>query len=324
MKEYVDIIIPVYNCENEIRYMFDSLLSQTYRSIRIIAVDDGSTDNSLKVISDYQRKFRLLNIELSILSISHQGQAAALQAGLLLVSGDYLLLLDADDYLNVDYILNMVEMFRKNSDLAFCYPIAMFIKASDGSIENTMKEREERNNHSFFEDVLYIKDIFFPGYMYRMTCLERVLNNRKISTAPGGQNAQLMLPMSWEYGNPVCSKKSLYFYRVREESHSHSINTPIKAIRQIDNYQRIVSETLDLMIGADIYEWKQRTEKHYDHLRFGNALDSRDIDMIKKYFWRYIEHSKFDLKSWELFIYHVYFKNRLNAVKNHLKRLNKE
>ncbi|MFR6452270.1 MAG: glycosyltransferase family 2 protein, partial [Clostridium perfringens] len=57
MKNLISIIIPAYNIENYIAKCLDSLLNQTYRNLEIIVVDDGSSDNTGKVIDDYLSKY---------------------------------------------------------------------------------------------------------------------------------------------------------------------------------------------------------------------------------------------------------------------------
>ena len=56
--ETIDILIPVYNVEKYIAKCLDSLLNQTYKNIKIIVVDDGSKDNSLKILEDYANKHK--------------------------------------------------------------------------------------------------------------------------------------------------------------------------------------------------------------------------------------------------------------------------
>lgn len=53
MSDLISVIVPVYNLENYIVRTLDSILSQTYKNIEVIVVDDGSTDSSAKIIDDY-------------------------------------------------------------------------------------------------------------------------------------------------------------------------------------------------------------------------------------------------------------------------------
>lgn len=58
MSDLISVIVPVYNLENYIVRTLDSILSQTYKNIEVIVVDDGSTDSSAKIIDDYADLYR--------------------------------------------------------------------------------------------------------------------------------------------------------------------------------------------------------------------------------------------------------------------------
>ena len=88
----VSIIIPVYNTEKYLEECINSALNQTYQDIEIIAVDDGSTDNSPKILKKYSDKIR-------IITKKNGGTASALNAGINKATGDWIKWLSADDVL---------------------------------------------------------------------------------------------------------------------------------------------------------------------------------------------------------------------------------
>ncbi len=92
----VSIIIPVYNVENYLQECLDSVTNQTLKEIEIICVNDASTDNSLAVL----KKYLALDKQMTVISHSYrQGIGSARNTGLQYASGEYILFLDADDYL---------------------------------------------------------------------------------------------------------------------------------------------------------------------------------------------------------------------------------
>ena len=93
MKNLISIIIPAYNIENYIAKCLDSLLNQTYRNLEIIVVDDGSSDNTGKVIDDYLSKYD----NIKVIHKKNAGVSAARNSGIEVASGDYIGFVDGDD-----------------------------------------------------------------------------------------------------------------------------------------------------------------------------------------------------------------------------------
>lgn len=86
----VSVIIPVYNGENTIKKCIESVLAQTLSDIEIVVVNDGSGDNTLDVLSEFEENIR-------VLSINNSGQGIARNKGIEIASGEYVGFLDADD-----------------------------------------------------------------------------------------------------------------------------------------------------------------------------------------------------------------------------------
>lgn len=101
----VSIIIPIYNLEKYIIRCIISCISQTYRNIEIIAVDDGSLDNTSLILANIAKTEN----RLKILTKENGGVSSAREAGITLATGDYLFFLDGDDYLTTDAIELMVK-----------------------------------------------------------------------------------------------------------------------------------------------------------------------------------------------------------------------
>ena len=104
MKELVSILIPCYNAERWVHETIESALSQTWTNKEIIIVDDGSTDNSLKIARQYESNL------VKIISQENKGAPAARNMALKYARGDYIQWLDADDMLAHDKIEKQMEM----------------------------------------------------------------------------------------------------------------------------------------------------------------------------------------------------------------------
>lgn len=116
MSELVSIIIPVFNGEKYIAETIQSVLTQSYPNIEIIAVDDGSTDNTKHIICD---QFEMVNYHYQ----NNQGQGAALNHGLSLAKGEFITFLDADDLIMPDKTKTQVNYLKSMPEIDMVYGI---------------------------------------------------------------------------------------------------------------------------------------------------------------------------------------------------------
>ena len=91
----VSVIIPVYNAEKYIRKTLDSVLAQSFRNREILLVENGCEDQSTEILREYKEKYD----EIRLISCADRGAGAARNTGLEQAAGEYILFVDADDYL---------------------------------------------------------------------------------------------------------------------------------------------------------------------------------------------------------------------------------
>jgi len=102
----VSIVIPVYNAEKYIKECIESALNQTYKNIEIIAVNDGSTDNSLQILNEFSNR-------ITIISKSNGGTASALNTGIRHMKGEWFKWLSADDSLYPNAVEELILETKK-------------------------------------------------------------------------------------------------------------------------------------------------------------------------------------------------------------------
>lgn len=154
-----------------------------------------------------------------------------LNNGLKYVQGDYLLCIDSDDEISYDFVEQRVHVLVDNPSYMYCYGKAEFINENNKNEVIQIKE-ENSSEKSSFSRIYYFVKIFFSGYLVRRNALDKVIEKREIYTGRGGQNAQILLPLAWYYGEPGYVKESVYKYYIHPESHSHSQDTGEKVIEQ--------------------------------------------------------------------------------------------
>lgn len=108
----ISIIVPVYNVAQYLQRCIDSLIEQTYRNIEIILVNDGSTDSSLEICERNAR----IDSRIRIINKINGGLSDARNCGLKVATGDYVLFVDSDDYIEVDACEKLLSGMYDNVD----------------------------------------------------------------------------------------------------------------------------------------------------------------------------------------------------------------
>ncbi len=114
----ISIIIPAYNAEKYLVNCLDSIINQTFKDFEIICVNDGSTDNTLKILNDYKNK---KNINLTILNTKNYGCSAARNEGIKKSHGKYITFIDADDRIAPNMLEKMLHEAKQSfADVVKC------------------------------------------------------------------------------------------------------------------------------------------------------------------------------------------------------------
>ena len=107
----VSVIVPVYNTQDYLNECIDSVLNQSLADFELICIDDGSTDASLEILKDYEKK----DNRIQVFSQKNSGLAASRNAGLNVAQGEYVLFLDSDDYLKSDTLEKLYNQAIENN-----------------------------------------------------------------------------------------------------------------------------------------------------------------------------------------------------------------
>ncbi len=169
MNPKVSVIIPAYNCENTICRTVDSILNQFYKNIEIIIINDGSTDDTKKVVKKYGNVI-LYNNE-------NKGVCYSRNFGIKKAKGDYILFVDADDTIDENFISEMIKAL-KNGQL------------TGGKIK---KIEVSKSSHILQQKSFYSKEEFISAlisgeidgyiwrYLFNKKTLDKIQFNEKLS-----------------------------------------------------------------------------------------------------------------------------------------------
>lgn len=132
MNSEISVIVPVYNVATYLRRCLDSLLRQTFRALEVICVDDGSSDASAEILSEYAAR----DARVRVITRKNGGLSAARNTGLEAVSAPYVMFCDSDDWVEPSWCEELHgELLRTGADFV----------VSRASIDGTVTRRRRRS-----------------------------------------------------------------------------------------------------------------------------------------------------------------------------------
>lgn len=169
---FVSILINNYNYGAFVAEAIDSALSQTYANKEVIVVDDGSTDNSRAIIESYGSQL------ISIFK-ENGGQASTFNVGFEASKGQIICFLDADDAFMLDKLNKVVDIFRKNPAINWCFHPLQLLDVKTGQHLNHVYEGVPSSECNFTADMKRGKRNFtYPptsGLCFTRSCLDKIL-----------------------------------------------------------------------------------------------------------------------------------------------------
>jgi glycosyltransferase involved in cell wall biosynthesis len=147
----ISVIIPVYNVEDYLAQCLDSICNQTFRDIEIICVNDGSTDHSPDILTQYSLK----DERISIINQHNQGLAASRNNGLKIAKGEYVYFIDSDDYLEFDALERLYDSIVSNDS-----DMVLFKFQTVDDYHNVHKRGVEFKIDKIFGDIDYANFTF--------------------------------------------------------------------------------------------------------------------------------------------------------------------
>lgn len=128
-KPLVSVVVPIYNVEEYVDRCVHSILSQTYTNLEILLIDDGSTDNSGRICDS----FAAVDPRIRVIHQENAGLSGARNSGIEAAHGEYIVFIDSDDFVSMQFIRALVETAcETDSDIVQCY-VRSFMHGEDTS-----------------------------------------------------------------------------------------------------------------------------------------------------------------------------------------------
>lgn len=257
-KPLVSIISPCYNGEKYVSNFLDSVLSQTYEYIELIVVDDGSTDQTKQIIQSYQEAFGVRGFRLLYLYQANAGQAAAINRGLRIFEGEYLMWMDSDDILLPENVEKKVAFLENHPECGFVMCQAEEVPFDNLDDRLRVMCRRFENEDNLFEDLLKERNVCYgPGViLVRRTAFFAAIPSGQIFESRHGQNWQLMLPLAHMFD---CGYIEEVLCKIVSHSDSHSRvrRTYQQSKERQEGFQKLQVVTIQALVDMLEAEKKQ-------------------------------------------------------------------
>lgn len=221
-KPLVSVVVPCYNGEKYITTLLNSILTQDYENIELIVINDGSTDSTLPILKSYKENFKKQRIKYIIISQDNKGAAGAINAGIKVVSGDYLTFIDCDDYISEDSISKRVSYLEKHKDIDVVWSPAAVVNLETGGVVETIGDIHQPHRRDLFDNMLnhdnYVWSI--NSRMIRTSVFLETHPDREIYEKSPGQNIQIFLPIYYKGNNVGYIDEVLAFITAHDDSES--------------------------------------------------------------------------------------------------------
>ena len=220
----ISVLVTVYNTEEYLRECLNSVLAQNFKDFEIIIVDDGSSDSSASIVSEFvklDKRFKFYRLKKNV------GISEARNFALTKCTGKYLIFVDSDDFLSPDYLSTLYHIAAtSSSDLVCCNYYCLKNKYTLKLLSPEFHNIVHITNKDFLQLIFTLDaskrlNIRTAGYMWnkliKNTCCKDVFF-KKI----GAEDEIFLAELISKLRTIAYCSKPLYFYRIRENSLSHS------------------------------------------------------------------------------------------------------
>lgn len=220
-KPTISIILPVYNTSPYLEQCLNSIHNQSFKNFELICIDDGSSDNSYEILKKYEK----IITNCKVIYQKNQGVATARNTGLSNVTGDYIVFIDSDDYIEHNYLERLYnESCNTNADVVICN----FYRYYDNSNLKLPVIYKKSSGLYSSHDILksLIPDNLIHSYLWNKLWKRELFDNLEFPNIKY-EDISVMCDLFYKAKKISIISDTLYYYRIRKTSivRNYSIST---------------------------------------------------------------------------------------------------
>lgn len=240
MKPVISVIVPIYNCEQYIDRLINSILTQNYENFELILINDGSTDNSIEKLKKYnnEEKIKIINKE-------NTGVSDTRNKGLSIAKGDLICFIDSDDYISSNYFETIIKYFAENSKIELLN-FGFYSETENSNLEQinidkiSYKEKFYENKEAIKKDFVDLWDNTMLYNIWNKVYLNKIIkeNNLEFSNTNWGEDIIFNRLYLKCINNMYNSNKAFYHYiREREGALTKNYKENLFETRKKEYYE---------------------------------------------------------------------------------------
>lgn len=308
MEPLISVIVPVYNVEKYLVKCIDTIINQTYKNLEILLIDDGSTDNSLKICMSYAEK----DSRIRVLKKENGGQGSARNVGLDICKGEYISFIDSDDWIEIDMMESMYEAINKNNaQLSVCGLLSYNGLKFSGT--NYFPQGKLLDNHELMKEYVskYISNSTINTGPCNKLYHRSLFDTIRFPNKRAKEDAYIMHQLLGKVTLAIHIGECKYIYRIRSDSTERSAFTPDK----------LTAKECNKLLQIYIYN---NYPDLYDYVKYNYAFSLiRLMKEIISSFRYYKYKQEFILLKDELLIERKYIKdNSESKIDNEIRQIN--
>ena len=269
MKTLFSVIVPIYNKEEYLNKCIDSILNQSFNDYELILVNDGSIDNCPQIIDQYAKKDK----KIKIIHKENGGLVSARKAGTQKAQGEYIVCVDADDYIKQDYLKDIAEIIKNNKVDIICTGYCRLSNDVEKQINIDYREgyySKEDIIKEIYPTLVQGKDAtHFPvniwAKAYKRDLYSKIQLNVDDSVTIG-EDGVVSIPYIYLANSMYIINKHEYVYRTNNKSMTSSI-----AVLDPQYPKKVYKEYIKY-IDDNKYDFKQQLDRFVVHQVFSMAL----------------------------------------------------
>lgn len=211
MSYKISVVVPIYNVENFLVRCVDSIINQTYKNLEIILVDDGSPDRCPEMCDKYREK----DSRVRVLHKKNGGLSDARNAGIDVATGDYIMFVDSDDYIEQDLCETVINSVRDGYDI-YAYHFRRFQSEIKGEPYFDSGEIKYFEGREIFD--YYINRKYFTHMVCDKVFSRKLFTGVRFIKNRLAEDMAICYKLFGETNGAVYIGRTFYNYYVRENS----------------------------------------------------------------------------------------------------------